>query len=103
MQSLNADASSRFVSLDNGYYCHGRTSLGNQVAHVPHQAKKSDEINIEVGDVIELTQFIQGHSMSTGRNLRTNQTGQYPSYKSTPQVMMTEYPIYPEVSVVKTG
>jgi len=103
MQSINADASSRFVSLDNGYFCHGYTSLGYQVAQVPHEAINSDEINIEVGDVIELTQFFQGHSMSTGRNLRTSQTGQYPSYKSTPQVRTTEYPMYPEVLIVKTG
>jgi len=103
MQSLNVDASSRFFSLDNGYYCHGLKSLGQQVAQVSHIAINSDEINIEVGDVIKLSYFVQGHSMSTGRNQRTKQTGQYPSYKSTPQVMTTEYPTYPEVSAVKTG
>ena len=96
MQSRSIDASNRVTSLDSGYYVHGYKS--NEVVTVAHKALHPGEIDLQVGDVVQLKEVYLGTAIITGRNMRTNMTGNYPWFKSRPQVQVADYPTYPEAT-----
>ncbi|ODM92730.1 Alpha-(1,6)-fucosyltransferase [Orchesella cincta] len=80
MQTKHADASGRFVSLDDIYY-YGGGSGTIQKAQFVHKPRSSGELELEVGDKIGVAGN-HWNGMSKGTNQRTNKVGLYPSYKA---------------------
>ena len=91
MQSTNGDFPHKLQSLDNSYYylIQGWFVANNQQAVFNHQPRNKDEIELKIGDIISIpgtgnfdrkTNLLNGYSL--GKNLRTGQTGLYPSYKT---------------------
>lgn len=79
MNTRRPDASTRFTSLDDTFRFDGQTPRLN-VAVLSHTADGPHEMDLQVGDKIEVkTNNWNGYS--TGRNLRTNETKLYPTYK----------------------
>jgi len=79
MNSLQPDASAKFTSLDDTFYFSGQVHRLN-VALISHKADGSDEMDLEVGDEIEVAgNHWDGYSK--GINLRTNKKLLYPGFK----------------------
>lgn len=70
IQAKHADASERFVSLDDIYYYGGGNGL-TQVAVAPHKPRHDDEIELRVGDRIGVAGN-HWNGMSKGTNMRTH-------------------------------
>lgn len=70
MQTKHADASGRFVSLDDIYY-YGGGSGTIQKAQFAHKPRNSGELELEVGDKIGVAGN-HWNGMSKGTNQRTN-------------------------------
>jgi len=79
MNSLQPDASAKFASLDDTFYFSGQVHRLN-VALISHKADGSDEMDLEVGDEIEVAGN-HWNGYSKGKNLRTMKTLLYPSFK----------------------
>ena len=91
MQSTNDDYPHKLQSVDDSYYYYiqGWFVSNNQQALLNHQPRNKDEIELKIGDIISIpgtgnpdrkTNLLNGYSL--GKNLRTVQTGLYPSYKT---------------------
>lgn len=79
MNSLQPDASAKFTSLDDTFYFSGQVHRLN-VALISHKAERPEEMNLEVGDEIEVAgNHWDGYSKGT--NLRTKETLLYPTFK----------------------
>lgn len=73
------DAANNFKSLDNTYYFGGQL-VHEQVAVKAHQPQDQSEIELKMGDILtESGNHWNGYSK--GKNIRTNKSGLYPSYK----------------------
>ncbi|KAJ8009298.1 hypothetical protein DPEC_G00087440 [Dallia pectoralis] len=94
MQTLHADASSSFHSLDDIYYFGGQNAH-NQIAIYPHQSRGPEDIPLEPGDVIGVAGN-HWNGYSKGVNRKMGRTGLYPSYKVREKVETVKYPTYPE-------
>ena len=70
IQARHADASERFVSLDDVYYYGGGIGV-NQVAVEDHEPRNNNEIELKTGDLIGLAGN-HWNGMSKGTNRRTN-------------------------------
>lgn len=95
MQGYYPDAYNRFASLDDIYY-YGGQNAHPQVAIMDHVPRKSGELEMKVGDEIE----VHGNhwdGYSKGRNIKTRVTGLFPSFKVKNPVAAVEFPKYPEV------
>jgi glycoprotein 6-alpha-L-fucosyltransferase len=92
MQSKHPDASGFFQSLDDIYYFGGQSGH-NVRAIVEHHAQTSDEIDMEVGDVIGIAGN-HWNGNSKGTNHRTGQTGLYPSWKVEEVMETAKFPTY---------
>jgi len=79
MNSLQPDASEKFTSLDDTFYFSGQVHRLN-VALISHKADGPEEMDLEVGDEIEV---VGNHwdGYSKGRHLRTKKTILYPTFK----------------------
>lgn len=95
MQNYYPDASSRFHSLDDIYY-YGGQNAHNQLALIPHEPKRQDEMELIPGDLVGVAGN-HWNGYSKGRNLRTNMMGLYPSFKVENKVETVKFPTYPEV------
>lgn len=94
MQSLHADASDRFASLDDIYYFGGQNAH-RQLALAAHRARTPDQMAVEAGDsVAAFGNHWDGYSM--GRNMRTNQVGLYPTFKVQDLIETVDFPKYSE-------
>lgn len=79
MNSYQPDASTHFTSLDDIFYFSGQIHRLN-VAILPHIPNGSQEMDLKINDHIEVTKnYWNGYS--TGKNLRTNKTLLYPTFK----------------------
>lgn len=95
MQTHYVDASNRFASLDDSYYYGGQNPHA-QVAIMDHKPKRPEEIELKVGDPVEvLGNHWNGYSK--GRNTRISKTGLFPSFKVRNPVESVEFPRYPNV------
>lgn len=95
MQTYYADAYNRFTSLDDIYY-YGGQNPHPQVAILDHKPRKSGELELKVGDLVE----VYGNhwdGFSKGRNARTSMTGLYPSYKVKNPIKDVDFPKYSNV------
>lgn len=93
MQTLHADASRRFRSLDDVYYFGGQNAH-YQVALVEHKARPgTDELDLLPGDGISVAGN-HWDGFSKGRCERTGKLGIYPSYKVREHVDIVNFPIY---------
>jgi hypothetical protein len=95
-QKKSIDPHYRVKSLDNHYYVHNFNTISKVaiIDHYPVYFEKSDkikdEISLRVGDIINIfllqnfqnfyTGYIHNGYMK-GKNLRTNESGIFPSYK----------------------
>lgn len=95
MQTFYIDAYNRFASLDDVYYYGGQNSHPS-IAILEHKPRKSDEIELKVGDLVEV---LGNHwnGFSKARNLRTNSKGLYPSFKVVNRVKKVDFPKYSNV------
>uniref|UniRef100_A0A1A9ZI66 Alpha-(1,6)-fucosyltransferase n=1 Tax=Glossina pallidipes TaxID=7398 RepID=A0A1A9ZI66_GLOPL len=94
MQTLYPDAAHRFKSLDDIYYYGGQNSHNYQVV-IAHEARNHDEIHIRIGDIVE-TAGNHWNGFSKGKNMRTNQSGLFPSFKVNDIVETVNLPTYLE-------
>lgn len=79
MNSLQPDASTKFTSLDDTFYFSGQIRRLN-VALISHKADGPDEMDLEVGDEIEVAgNHWDGYSM--GVNVKTKKRLLYPTFK----------------------
>jgi len=79
MNSLHPDASTLYTSLDDIYY-YGGQKRRLHVAVLPHKANGPHEMNLLVGDEIAVAgNHWDGYSKGT--NLRTKESGLYPTFK----------------------
>lgn len=79
MNSLHPDASTMYTSLDDIYY-YGGQKRRIHTAVLPHRANGPHEINLHVGDDIAVAgNHWDGYSKGT--NLRTKESGLYPTFK----------------------
>nr|CAG4650039.1 EOG090X03KK [Sida crystallina] len=95
MQTLHADASFKFKSLDDIYY-YGGQGAHQQVAAYPHRSQKASEISMEVGDVLGIAGN-HWDGFSRGTNERTKQQGLYPSFKAVEKYDIVDFPPYSEL------
>lgn len=94
MQTLHADASTYYRSLDDIYYFGGQNAH-SQVAMADHEPQTGSEISLRVGDVVGIAGN-HWDGFSKGKNRRTGQEGLYPSYKAQELVDVFEMPNYPQ-------
>ncbi|KAF0750977.1 alpha-1,6-fucosyltransferase-like [Aphis craccivora] len=73
------DASAQFTSLDDAYYFNDQIRRLH-VAVLPHKAKRPQEMDLKVGDEIEVIEN-QWNGYSKGIHLRTNKSLLYPTFK----------------------
>nr|XP_022901745.1 alpha-(1,6)-fucosyltransferase [Onthophagus taurus] len=92
MQNYFPDASDKFKSLDDIYYFGGQNQH-NRVALLPHTAQSQGEINLNVNDLVGVAGN-HWNGYSKGKNLRTKQTGLYPSFKVQDKVETVKFPTY---------
>jgi len=79
MNSLHPDASTLYTSLDDIYYYGGQKRRLHE-AVLPHKANGPHEMNLLVGDEIAVAgNHWDGYSKGT--NLRTKESGLYPTFK----------------------
>ena len=95
MQSLHVDASKYFTSLDDIYFYSFWRPRHHEVALYSHNATRPDEISLEVGDVLRINDN-RWDGYSHGINLRTQQTGLYPSFKTVAKTKILDLPVYKE-------
>uniref|UniRef100_A0A1A9VF78 Alpha-(1,6)-fucosyltransferase n=1 Tax=Glossina austeni TaxID=7395 RepID=A0A1A9VF78_GLOAU len=94
MQTLYPDAGHRFKSLDDVYYYGGQNSDNYQVI-IAHEARNHDEIHMRIGDIVEIAGNLW-NGFSKGKNMRTNQSGLFPSFKVNDKVETVNLPTYLE-------
>jgi glycoprotein 6-alpha-L-fucosyltransferase len=90
MQSRHADASGRFVSLDDSYYYGGGNDV-IEIAATSHIPRNDQEIELKVGDRIHVYGN-HWNGLSKGENLRISKRGLYPSYKGTKLIQKVPFP-----------
>ncbi|XP_018333906.2 alpha-(1,6)-fucosyltransferase-like [Agrilus planipennis] len=96
MQTKYPDASARFRSLDNIFYYGGQDSYYH-VTVVPHKAEDPNEIDLKVGDLVDVSQnYWNGYSK--GRNMRTLKLGLFPSFKIKNSIKSVTFPTYSEIN-----
>lgn len=95
MQNYFPDGSGRFKSLDDIYY-YGGQNAHHTVAVLPHEPMRAGEMNILVGDIIDVAGN-HWNGFSKGRNLRTNQVALYPTFKTKDKIQTAKFPTYSEV------
>ena len=78
LQTKHADASERFVSLDDIYYYGGGIGL-DQEAIIAHKPRNANELDLQAGDKIGIAGN-HWNGMSKGTNRRTNKVYKYFSY-----------------------
>lgn len=97
MNSLQPDASAKFTSLDDTFYFSGQNHRLN-VALISHKADGPEEMDLEVGDEIEVAgNHWDGYSL--GINLRTHQTLLYPTFKVTTKIEVLPFASYPNITL----
>ncbi|XP_033734608.1 alpha-(1,6)-fucosyltransferase-like [Pecten maximus] len=95
MQTMHADASSYFKSLDDIYYFGGQNGHQMEVLE-KYVSKQPKEIDMEPGDSIGIAgNHWDGYSK--GMNRRTGKDGLFPSYKTQSKVVIVDLPTYSEV------
>ncbi|KAI4495709.1 hypothetical protein M0802_008332 [Mischocyttarus mexicanus] len=95
MQTYYPDAYNKFTSLDDIYYYGGQNSHPHVVI-MDHKPRKSGELELKVGDLIE----VYGNhwdGYSKGYNTRTSMTGLFPSFKVKNPVDAVDFPKYPDI------
>ena len=93
MQTYHADASDYFHSLDDIYYYGGMSGHYQKVIYDHDPQPDSEEIELKVGDFI----VIAGNhwdGFSKGLNIRTQESGLYPSWKVEEIVGEVQYPTH---------
>ncbi|XP_060867931.1 alpha-(1,6)-fucosyltransferase-like [Metopolophium dirhodum] len=97
MNGLEPDASAKFTSLDRIYHFVGQVHRLN-VALISHKSEGPEEMDLEVGDVIEVSgNHWDGYS--NGTNLRTNKTLSYPTFKVTTKIEVLPFASYPNITL----
>ncbi|KAL5243985.1 hypothetical protein ACI65C_011395 [Semiaphis heraclei] len=97
MNSLQPDASTKFNSLDDTFYFSGQVHRLN-VALISHKADNPDEMDLEVGDEIEVAgNHWDGYSKAV--NLRTKKRLLYPGFKVTTKIEVLPFATYPNITV----
>ncbi|XP_060867737.1 alpha-(1,6)-fucosyltransferase [Metopolophium dirhodum] len=97
MNSLHPDASTLYTSLDDIYY-YGGQKRRLHVAVLPHKANGPHEMNLLVGDEIAVAgNHWDGYSKGT--NLRTKESGLYPTFKVSPKIETAPFASYPDVTL----
>ena len=95
MQTMHADASRYFKSLDDIYYFGGQNGHV-QVALVEHRPRPgTDELDLVPGDRVGVAGN-HWDGFSKGRCERTGRVGIYPSYKVREHVEIVKFSTYPE-------
>lgn len=74
-----SDASTLFISLDDVYHFSDQIRRLH-VAILPHKSNTPQEMDLQVGDEIEVTRN-ELNGYSKGTHLRTNKTLLYPTFK----------------------
>ncbi|XP_023326613.1 alpha-(1,6)-fucosyltransferase [Eurytemora carolleeae] len=90
MQTRHIDAADRFKSLDDIFYFGGQ-SEHLQEAVYPHARRNSDELDLEIGDIIGVAGN-HWNGLNKGRNHRTNRIGLYPEYKTKEKLRVINFP-----------
>lgn len=91
MNSIHPDASSWFRSLDDIYYFGGQHAHNQHVIY-QHRKQSSDEIDLNVGDVVGIAGN-HWDGFSKGINRQTGQNGLYPSYKVEEIIDIVKMPV----------
>lgn len=99
MQANRVDASNSFFSLDDIYYFGGQNAHDRQ-AVMPHQAKDSQDIAFQVGDLIGIAGN-HWNGYGRGTNRRTNANGLIPWYKTADHLVLYPFPEYKQVPLYK--
>ncbi|KAE9527274.1 hypothetical protein AGLY_012972 [Aphis glycines] len=91
------DASAQFTSLDDAYYFNDQIRRLN-VAVLPHKAKRPQEMDLKVGDEIEVVEN-QWNGYSKGIHLRTNKSLLYPTFKVTQKIEVMSFDNYSGIKI----
>ncbi|KAF2880167.1 hypothetical protein ILUMI_26005, partial [Ignelater luminosus] len=94
MQNHFWDASTKWKSLDDMYYFGGQ-SLHICMVVMAHDTHRFGEIQLMPGDLVSIFSNLW-NGYFRGRNLRTNQTGLFPTFKVKDKVATAKFPPYPE-------
>ncbi|VVC25201.1 Hypothetical protein CINCED_3A008581 [Cinara cedri] len=97
MNSVKPDASAMFTSLDDTYYFNDQIHRLN-VAILPHKAEGPEEMDLQVGDQIEVAGN-HWNGYSKGMNLRTKQFLLYPTFKVIPKIETIPFATYPNITI----
>lgn len=88
MNTMYPDASTWYTSLDKEYFYEGQVRKLKE-AILPHHAYGSNEIDLQIGDEITVTNN-RWNGYTRGKNLRTGKAGLYPTFK----VLIFDYTIF---------
>ena len=97
MQQRVVDGAWRVQSLDDVYFFENQFEH-NQRAVISHKAVWANEFSLDRGDVIH-TEGNHWDGFSKGRDLKTNQSGLYPSYKTEEIIKIGKMYTYPDVHI----
>ncbi|CAH1725613.1 unnamed protein product [Aphis gossypii] len=91
------DASAQFTSLDDAYYFNDQIR-GLNVAVLPHKANRPQEMDLKVGDEIEVVEN-QLNGYSKGIHLKTNKSLLYPTFKVTQKIEVMSFDSYSGIKI----
>ncbi|KAL5243983.1 hypothetical protein ACI65C_011393 [Semiaphis heraclei] len=93
----NTDTSTQFTSLDDIYHFSDQIRRLH-VAILPHKSNRPLEMDLQVGDEIEVIRNIY-NGYSVGTHLRTNKTLLYPTFKLIKKIEVMYFSSYPDVKI----
>ena len=95
MQTMHADASSYFKSLDDIYYYGGQNGHNRRVV-LDHIPQSTNEIQLIKGELVGMAgNHWDGYS--AGKLHGHTKNGLFPTYKTVDVISVVEFPTYPEV------
>lgn len=97
MQTYNGDASTNVRSLDKRFYFNGQQDEYMQAVE-RHQKESKHQVSFETGDTLRVQGNALSGIMTRGVNLRTGESGMFPTYKAVKKIITARTPIYADLN-----
>ena len=95
MQTRHVDASNKFYSLDDIYYFGGQQA--HNVKAIQGHKGRDHMFSFERGDLMGIAGN-EKDGTSVGEHRKHHMRGQFPSYKVEEEVIIRDFPTYPDVT-----
>jgi len=95
MQTRHTDASRDFYSLDDVYYFGGQQEHNLRAFH-GYTEQGGGQVHFEKGDLLGIAGN-EKNGFSVGLTRKTHKRGLFPSYKVEEEILVADFPTYPEV------